>query len=126
LAILSDGAPPFNLLVHALCWVHAERPLARMIPFNDKHRAAIEQVREQIWELYKDLKAYQAQPEATQKASLEARFDTLVGQPTAFPATLGGVLKEMREHKAELLRVLFATGGGRCTTTAGSRTSAAT
>jgi hypothetical protein len=106
LAILSDGAPQFNILVHALCWVHAERPLARMIPFNDKHRAAIEQVREQIWELYKDLKAYQAQPEAARKASLEARFDTLVGQPTAFPASIGGVLKEMREHKAELLRVL--------------------
>lgn len=106
LAILSDGAPPCNILVHALCWVHAERPLARLIPFNDKHRAAIEQVREQIWELYKDLKAYQAQPEAAQKALLEARFDTLVGQPTAFPATLGGVLKELREHKAELRRVL--------------------
>jgi hypothetical protein len=106
LAILSDGAPQFNILVHALCWVHAERPLARMIPFNDKHRAAIEQVREQIWELYQDLKAYRAQPEPAKKASLEARFDTLVEQKTDFPASIGGVLKELREHKAELLRVL--------------------
>jgi hypothetical protein len=55
---LVDGAPRFNILVHALCWVHAERPLARMIGFNEKHRAAIEQVRQQIWELYKDLKTY--------------------------------------------------------------------
>jgi hypothetical protein len=106
LVILSDGAPQFNLLVHALCWVHAERPLARMIPFNDKHRAAIEQVRQQIWELYKDLKAYRAQPEPANKASLEARFDALVEQQTDFTASIGGVLKEMREHKAELLRVL--------------------
>jgi len=106
LAILSDGAPQFNILVHALCWVHAERPLARMIPFNDKHRTAIEQVREQIWQLYQDLKAYRAQPDAATKAALETRFDTLVGQPTDFPASIGGVLKEMREHKAELLRVL--------------------
>jgi hypothetical protein len=106
LAILSDGAPQFNLLVHALCWVHAERPLARMIPFNDKHRAAIEKVREEIWQLYKDLKAYQAQPDPAKKASLETRFDTLVGQETDFPASIGGVLKEMREHQAELLRVL--------------------
>ena len=57
LAILSDGAPPFDILVHASCWVHAERPLARMIPYNEMHRAAIEQVRDQIGELYKDLKA---------------------------------------------------------------------
>jgi Transposase IS66 family len=106
LVILSDGAPQFAILVHALCWVHAERPLARMIPFNDKHRAAIEQVREQIWQLYQDLKAYRTQPDPATKASLEARFDTLVGQPTDFPASIGGVLKEMREHKAELLRVL--------------------
>jgi hypothetical protein len=106
LVILSDGAPQFNILVHALCWVHAERPLARLIPINDKQRAALEQVRQQIWELYQDLKAYRAQPEPANKASLEARFDTLVEQQTDFPASIGGVLKEMREHKAELLRVL--------------------
>jgi hypothetical protein len=106
LMVLSDGAGQFDILVHALCWVHAERALARMIPFNDKHRAAIEQVREQIWELYKDLKAYRAQPDPATKESLEARFDTLVGQQTDFPASIGGVLKEMREHKADLLRVL--------------------
>jgi hypothetical protein len=106
LVILSDGAPQFNILVHALCWVHAERPLARMIPLNDKHRAAIEKMREEIWQLYKDLKAYQAQPDPANQSALEARFDALVGQDTDFPASIGGVLKEMREHKAELLRVL--------------------
>lgn len=106
LVILSDGAAQFDILTHALCWVHAERPLARMLPFNEKHHAAIEQMREQIWELYQDLKAYRAQPDPAQKASLAARFDTLVGQQTDFPASIGGVLKEMREHKAELLRVL--------------------
>ena len=106
MGILSDGAGQFAILVHALCWVHAERPLARMIPFNDKHRTAIEQVRDQIWELYKALKAYRAQPDPAMKESLESRFDTLVGQETDFPASIGGVLKGMREHKAELLRVL--------------------
>jgi hypothetical protein len=105
LVVLSDGAPQFDILVHALCWIHAERPLTRMIPFNDKHRAAIESVREQIWELYKDLKAYRAKPEPANKALLEARFDALVEQKTDF-TTIDGVLKEMREHKAELLRVL--------------------
>jgi hypothetical protein len=106
LAILSDGAPQFDILVHASCWVHAERPLARMIPYNEAHRAAIEQVRDQIWELYKDLKAYRAKPDAVVKATLETRFDELVNQKTNYPGSIGTVLKEMRAHKDDLLRVL--------------------
>ena len=35
LGILSDGAPQFVMLVHAACWVHAERPLAKLVPHND-------------------------------------------------------------------------------------------
>ena len=106
LVVLSDGAPQFDVLVHASCWVHAERPLARAIPCNEAHRVAIEQVREQIWELYKDLKGYQKKPDVTAKASLETRFDTLVNQKTDYPTSIGGALKEMRDHKADLLRVL--------------------
>jgi hypothetical protein len=105
LVILSDGAPQFDILVHASCWVHAERPLARMIPYNEPHRTAIEQVREQIWEVYKELKAYRQKPNPEVKATLEARFDALVNQKMNYPS-IGGVLKEMREHKADLLRVL--------------------
>jgi hypothetical protein len=105
LVILSDGALQFDILEHASCWVHAERPLARMIPYNEMHRAAIEQVRDQIWELYKDLKGYREKPDPAAKASLEARFDALVNQKTNYPS-IGAVLKEMREHKADLLRVL--------------------
>lgn len=105
LVVLSDGALQFDILVHASCWVHAERPLARMIPFNEMHRAAIEQVRDQIWELYKDLKAYRENPDAAAKPALEARFDALVNQKTNYPS-IAAVQKEMREHKADLLRVL--------------------
>ena len=106
LVILSDGAPQFDILVHASCWVHAERPLARAVPYNEAHRLALEQVRQQRWDLYQDLKAYRAQPEPTQKAALEARFDLLVGQKSDYPTSIGAALKEMRAHKADLLRVL--------------------
>jgi hypothetical protein len=106
LVILSDGAPQFDVLVHASCWVHAERPLARMVPYNEAHRAEIEPLREQIWELYKDLKAYRQKPDRAVKAALEARFDALVNQKTNYPSSIGAVLKEMRAHKADLLRVL--------------------
>ena len=62
LGILSDGAGQFNVLVHIACWIHAERPLTRMVPYSDEHRVAIERVRQQIWELYQDLKAYRLEP----------------------------------------------------------------
>jgi Transposase IS66 family len=106
LVILSDGAAQFDILVHASCWVHAERPLARAIPYNEAHRAALEQVRQQLWELYQDLKAYRDKPCPEAKAALEARFDALVEQKTDYPSSIGAALKGMREHKADLLRVL--------------------
>jgi hypothetical protein len=105
LVVVSDGAPQFVVFVHAACWIHAERPLAKLIPHNEEHRATIENVRTQIWELYKDLKAYRAQPDEEQRPELEARFDILVEQRTGYPS-IDGVLKEMRDHKADLLRVL--------------------
>src|SRR5262249_23305527 len=58
LVILSDGAEQYDVLAHAACWIHAERPLARMIPYSEEHRAAIAKVRGEIWELYQDLKGY--------------------------------------------------------------------
>jgi hypothetical protein len=105
LVVLSDGAPQFVVLVHAACWIHAERPLARMVPYNEEHRVVIEKCREQIWELYKQLKSYRKQPDAAQKPILEARFDALCEQRTGYPS-INNVLKEMRDHKADLLRVL--------------------
>jgi Transposase IS66 family len=105
LGVLSDGAQQFVIFVHAACWVHAERPLAKLIPHTEEHRVVIENVRTQIWELYKDLKAYRVIPSEAQQPVLEACFDVLVDQRTGYP-NIDGVLKEMRDHKADLLRVL--------------------
>ncbi len=105
LVVLSDGAPQFVVFVHAACWIHAERPLAKLIPHNEQHRGDIEKVRGQIWELYKDLKAYQEKPDEAQRPVLAARFDALVEQRTDYPS-INGPLKEMRDQKADLLRVL--------------------
>jgi hypothetical protein len=105
LGVLSDGAPQFVLFVHASCWIHADRPLARLVPHNDEHRAEIDKVRSQIRALYQDLKAYRAQPDAAQRPVFEARFDALVEQRTGYPS-IDGILKDMRDHKADLLRML--------------------
>jgi hypothetical protein len=76
-----------------------------MIPYSDKHRAAIAKVRGQIWELYQDLKAYRKQPKRSRRAALTARFNAMCSQRTGFPS-IDDVLKTMERHRAALLRVL--------------------
>jgi hypothetical protein len=105
LVILSDGAGQDDVLAHAACWIHAERPLARMIPYSEGHRAAIAKVRGEIWELYQDLKGYRRRPEPSRRPDLEGRFDALCGQRTGFPS-IDGVLEGMKAHRSALLRVL--------------------
>lgn len=105
LGVLSDAAGQFDILVHALCWIHAERTLARLIPFNDKYRQTLEGVRTQVWDFYAELKAYKGAPCPQEKTRLEARFDALFATQTDF-TTINGALKRLAANKAELLRVL--------------------
>jgi hypothetical protein len=105
LAIISDDAGQFNILLHGLCWVHAERLIHKLIPLNDPHREDIARVRGQIWSLYTDLKRYKMQPTMACKKELEARFDAIFTQKTCFE-TLNQMLKRINRNKAELLLVL--------------------
>ena len=106
LVILSDGAGQYDVLVHAACWIHAERPLARLIAYSEEHRAAIARVRREIWELYQDLKAYRQRPEPSRRRAISKPASTrCVNSGPAFPS-IDGVLKGMRAHRAALLRVL--------------------
>lgn len=105
LTILSDGAGQFDVFVHALCWLHVERPLERLVPHNEKHRAAIEQVRQELWELYAGLKAYRKAPDPMACRALAKQFDALVARRTDYPS-IDGVLKGMAADRAKLLLVL--------------------
>jgi hypothetical protein len=105
LTVLSDGAGQFDVLVHALCWLHVERPLERLVPHNEKHRQAIEQIRQGIWELYAGLKAYRETPDPRACEALGKQFDDLVAQRTDYPS-IDGVLKGMAADRAKLLLVL--------------------
>jgi hypothetical protein len=105
LTVLSDGAGQFDVFVHALCWLHIERPLARLVPHNEKHRAAIEQVRQGIWDLYAELKAYRLAPSPTARDGLGTQFDDLVARRTDYPS-IDSVLKAMAADRAKLLLVL--------------------
>jgi len=105
LAIVSDGAGQFAILLHALCWVHAERLVHKLIPLNDQQRQDQQQVRGEIWDLYADLKAYRRTPDPTLAPALTARFDAIFTQRTA-SATLNHTLKRLHAHKEKLLLVL--------------------
>lgn len=105
LAIVSDDAGQFNVLLHALCWIHAERVLAKLVGFNDEQRAALEQVRTVVWELYRDLQAFKAMPTANTSRALDKRFDDLCTTKTCF-TSLNRALQRMGKNKSELLLVL--------------------
>ena len=105
LAIISDDAGQFNVLLHGLCWVHAERLVHKLIPLNKAHRQDIDSVRAQIWSFYAELKVYKKQPKPEYKKDLQIRFDTIFTQRTRFE-TLNQTLKRIHRNKAELLLVL--------------------
>jgi hypothetical protein len=105
LAIISDDAGQFNVLLHALCWIHAERLLAKLVGFNNEQRQALEDVRTTLWQLYRDLQSYKAAPTEEAKQALKDRFDALCTTKTCF-ASLNQALKRMHRNKDELLLVL--------------------
>lgn len=105
LAIVSDGARQFAVGLHALCWIHAERLIHKLIPINEAQRQSQERVRGQLWDLYADLKAYKRQPEPGNVAPLQARFDALFTQSTGY-YTLDDLLGRLHRRKSELLLVL--------------------
>ena len=106
LKILSDGAPQFNVLVHALCWIHAERALRRLSGETDQQRQNIEQMQQLLWEYYQQLKTYQQNPDIALKLQLEQDFDQLFGRCFLNHSALNKVLNQFRVRKDELLRML--------------------
>ena len=106
LIILSDGAPQFVLFVHALCWIHMERSLRKLIGETPEQLEQIERLRYQLWAYYQALKFYQQTPADEAIPAFNRAFDTLFGQRFEDNAPLNAVLQQFVDHKAELLRVL--------------------
>ena len=105
LVIVSDDAGQFNILAHALCWIHAERTIDKIIPFTDKIKADIDNVKDQIWTLYKGLKRFKQNPRHNEKKRLENMFDTVFTTQTSC-VMLNEALKRLYRNKSELLLVL--------------------
>ena len=109
--IVSDGAGQFDVGHHAACWVHAERLVHKLDAFTEDRRVAKEAIRDRIWQLYADLKAYagaqtsevKGAPEA--KTELATRFDAIFTTKTGF-VMLDRLLQRLHAKKADLLMVL--------------------
>ena len=103
--IVSDGAGQFRVGTHALCWVHAERLVHKLVPATPGQRRAVEVTRSLIWRLYADLKAWACDPCPRRAAALRARFDRILRRRTGY-TTLDRLLARLHRRKHELLRVL--------------------
>ncbi len=57
IAVVSDDAGQFNILAHALCWIHTECLIHKLIPLNEGHRQGMAKIRDQVWCFYRALKS---------------------------------------------------------------------
>jgi hypothetical protein len=105
LVVVSDDAGQFNVLLHALCWIHANRAIDKIIPFTDQAKKDLDTVKDQIWRLYQGLKAYKDNPKPRDKKRLNGIFDEIFTQTTSSTA-LNLALKRIFNNKSELLLVL--------------------
>lgn len=103
--IVSDDAGQFNVFTHALCWIHAERHLRKLVCATDEQRRLVDAQRCLVWWYYADLKAYKAEPTPERRSALRQRFERIFGRVTGF-AELDETVARIRANKDELLRVL--------------------
>ncbi|AYD05124.1 transposase [Neorhizobium sp. NCHU2750] len=103
--IVSDDAGQFRVGTHALCWVHAERLLHKLMPATPRQVKHVETLRELIWLFYKQLKNYQRSPGRRAARGLQVRFDRIFSIRTGY-RDLDQLLMRLKRRKAELLRVL--------------------
>jgi hypothetical protein len=104
--IVSDDAGQFRVGAHALCWIHAERLVHKLVPANDKQRNAVEIVKRMIWWFYRALKDYKLAPSVKQAQLLRARFDRIFKRASTGYTTLDRLLRRLFRNKEGLLRVL--------------------
>jgi len=103
--IVSDDAGQFRVGTHALCWVHAERLLHKLMPATPGQVRHVETLRDLIWRFYKALKAYQRRPDPRAARGIQARFDRIFSIRTGY-GDLDKLLFRLSRRKEELLRVL--------------------
>jgi hypothetical protein len=103
--VVSDDAGQFRVATHALCWVHAERHLQKLMPASPKQVQAVELVRQAIWCFYRSLKLWKQSPSPGGARAFRQQFNKIFGLRTGYK-DLDALLARLARRKAELLRVL--------------------
>jgi hypothetical protein len=105
MVIVSDDAGQFRVGNHALCWVHAERLLQKLMPATAKEERLLTMVRDLVWRFYKALKGYKQNPSPQSAPAFRRRFDRIFTLHTGYEA-LDKLLERLHRRKNELLKVL--------------------
>src|SRR5687767_11210634 len=103
--IVSDDAGQFDVFQHALCWIHAERHLRRIVCVTDEQHRQVALQRQLVWWFYADLKLYKDDPTVIRRTALKQRFDRIFTRVTGF-AELDQAVARTLANKDELLLVL--------------------
>src|SRR4051794_36071958 len=84
--IVSDDAGQFDVFQHALCWIHAERHLRRIVCVTDQQHRLVDLQRQLIWWFYADLKLYKDDPSAGRPCG-HASTGSSAGSPASLTST---------------------------------------
>jgi hypothetical protein len=86
LHIHSDDAGQFEIFEPSLCWIHEERHYRKLIPVHFEMAAEIDRIRDDMWQLYQDLKVYKTAPSEEERSRLAQAFDSLFKpeKPTSY------------------------------------------
>lgn len=109
MVIVSDDAGQFRVGNHALCWVHAERLLQKLMPATPRQVQQVAMLRDLVWRFYKALKAYKQNPAPQAAPAFRRRFDRIFTLRTGYEA-LDKLLERLHRRKNELLKVLDYPG----------------
>ena len=103
--IVSDDAGQFRVGEHALCWVHAERLVHKLLPANHVNATPSKSTRPHDLVALPASQKLQARAGRKRPSTWPPCFDRIFGRKTGY-ATLDNLLKRLRGRRPELLRVL--------------------
>jgi hypothetical protein len=103
--LISDDAPQFKLLTTTLglCWVHDGRHYKKLNPILNDNKQILDKFLTQYWVFYHQLRAYKASPNATDKGSLEKRFDELFTTVTEYDLLNERIAKTLAKREQLLV-----------------------
>jgi hypothetical protein len=103
--IVSDDAGQFDVLSHALCWIHSERVITSLHTVSFEQDELVKEALNDFWELFQMLHAYKNKPSIEEQRNIENRFNEVFSRQTSYPS-LNKACKSLKTKKCELLLAL--------------------